>query len=31
MVRSAMNEGKSTPISIRVTAKDQKIAHGSPR
>ena len=22
-----MNEGKSTPISIRVTAKDQKIAH----
>ena len=27
MVRSAMNEGKSTPISIRVTAKDQKIAH----
>jgi multidrug efflux pump subunit AcrB len=27
MVRSAMNEGKSTPISIRVTAKDQKVAH----
>ena len=27
MVRSAMNEGKSTPISIRVTAKDQEIAH----
>jgi multidrug efflux pump subunit AcrB len=27
MVRSAMNEGKSTPISIRVTAKDQKTAH----
>ena len=27
MVRSAMNEGKSTPISIRVTGKNQKIAH----
>ena len=27
MVRSAMNEGKSTPISIRVTGKDQKVAH----
>jgi multidrug efflux pump subunit AcrB len=27
MVRSAMNEGKSTPISIRVTGKDQKTAH----
>ncbi len=27
MVRSAMNEGKSTPISVRVVAKDQKIAH----
>jgi multidrug efflux pump subunit AcrB len=26
MVRSAMNEGKSTPISIRITGKDQKIA-----
>ncbi len=25
MVRSAMNEGKSTPITIRVTGKDQKI------
>ncbi|HXZ25898.1 MAG TPA: efflux RND transporter permease subunit [Nitrospiria bacterium] len=27
MVRSAMNEGKSTPISIRVTGKNQKTAH----
>ena len=27
MVRSAMNEGKSTPISVRVTGKDQKTAH----
>ncbi len=27
MVRSAMNEGKSTPISIRVTGKHQAIAH----
>ncbi len=27
MVRAAMNEGKSTPISIRVTGKDQKTAH----
>jgi multidrug efflux pump subunit AcrB len=27
MVRSAMNEGKSTPISIRITAKDQQTAH----
>ena len=27
MVRSAMNEGKSTPISIRVTGKDQKVTH----
>jgi len=27
MVRSAMNEGKSTPISIRVTGKDQRTAH----
>ncbi len=26
MVRSAMNEGRSTPISIRVTGKDQHIA-----
>ena len=26
MVRSAMNEGKSTPISIRVTGKQQAIA-----
>jgi multidrug efflux pump subunit AcrB len=27
MVRAAMNQGKSTPISIRVTGKDQKTAH----
>ena len=27
MVRSAMNEGKSTPISIRVTGKNQETAH----
>jgi multidrug efflux pump subunit AcrB len=27
MVRSAMNEGKSTPISIRVTGKNQATAH----
>jgi multidrug efflux pump subunit AcrB len=27
MVRSAMNEGKSTPISIRVTSKNTKVAH----
>src|SRR5262245_7955308 len=27
MVRSAMNEGKSTPISVRVTGKEQKVAH----
>ncbi|WP_165224291.1 efflux RND transporter permease subunit [Aquisphaera insulae] len=27
MVRAAMNEGKSTPISVRITAKDQKTAH----
>jgi multidrug efflux pump subunit AcrB len=27
MVRSAMNEGKSTPISIRVTGKHQATAH----
>ncbi|HKI21476.1 MAG TPA: efflux RND transporter permease subunit, partial [Isosphaeraceae bacterium] len=26
MVRSAMNEGRSTPISIRVTGKDQETA-----
>ena len=26
MVRSAMNEGKSTPISIRVTGKNSKVA-----
>jgi multidrug efflux pump subunit AcrB len=28
MIRGAMNEGKSTPINIRVTGKDRKIAHG---
>ncbi len=27
MVRSAMNEGRSTPISIRVTGKRQSVAH----
>ena len=27
MVRSAMNEGESTPISIRVTGKNQEVAH----
>jgi multidrug efflux pump subunit AcrB len=27
MVRSAMNEGRSTPISIRVTGRDQEVAH----
>ena len=27
MIRSAMNEGKSTPINIRVTGKNQKVAH----
>ncbi len=27
MVRAAMNEGKSTPISIRVTGKNSKVAH----
>ena len=27
MVRAAMNEGKSTPISIRVTGKNQNVAH----
>ncbi len=27
MIRGAMNEGKSTPINIRVTGKDQKQAH----
>jgi multidrug efflux pump subunit AcrB len=27
MVRGAMNEGKSTPINIRVTSKDQERAH----
>src|SRR5262249_52382636 len=27
MIHAAMNEGKSTPISIRVTGKDQTTAH----
>jgi multidrug efflux pump subunit AcrB len=27
MIRSAMNEGRSSPINIRVTGKDQKTAH----
>jgi multidrug efflux pump subunit AcrB len=27
MVRSAMNEGRSTPISVRVTGKNEKVAH----
>jgi multidrug efflux pump subunit AcrB len=27
MIRGAMNEGKSTPINIRITAKDLKKAH----
>jgi multidrug efflux pump subunit AcrB len=27
MIRSAMNEGKSTPINIRITAKDLSVAH----
>ncbi|HEU5119218.1 MAG TPA: efflux RND transporter permease subunit, partial [Isosphaeraceae bacterium] len=27
MIRGAMNEGKSTPINIRVSAKDQEKAH----
>ena len=27
MVRSAMNEGRSTPISVQVTGKKQEIAH----
>ena len=27
MIRGAMNEGKSTPINIRVTGKDQRTAH----
>jgi multidrug efflux pump subunit AcrB len=26
LVRGAMNEGKSTPINVRVTGKDQKVA-----
>lgn len=27
MVRSALNEGKSSPINVRITGKDQKLAH----
>lgn len=27
MIHSAMNEGKSTPISVRVSAKQQELAH----
>jgi multidrug efflux pump subunit AcrB len=27
MIHAAMNEGKSTPISIRVTGKEQKVTH----
>jgi len=27
MIRGAMNEGKSTPINVRVTGKDQEKAH----
>ncbi len=27
MIRGAMNEGKSTPINIRISAKDQEKAH----
>jgi multidrug efflux pump subunit AcrB len=27
MIRSAMNEGKSTPINIRITGKDLNVAH----
>jgi multidrug efflux pump subunit AcrB len=27
MIHAAMNEGKSTPISIRVTGKDQQVTH----
>ncbi len=27
LVRSAMNEGKSTPINIRITGKNQEVAH----
>ncbi len=27
MIRGAMNEGKSTPINIRVTGKNQELAH----
>jgi multidrug efflux pump subunit AcrB len=27
MIRSAMNEGKSTPINIRIVSRDQHVAH----
>lgn len=27
MVRSALNEGKSSPLNIRITGKDQKLSH----
>jgi multidrug efflux pump subunit AcrB len=27
MIRSAMNEGKSTPINVRITAKELNVAH----
>jgi multidrug efflux pump subunit AcrB len=27
MIRSAMNEGKSTPLNVRITGKEQKKAH----
>jgi multidrug efflux pump subunit AcrB len=27
MIRGAMNEGKSTPLNVRITGKDQKRAH----
>jgi multidrug efflux pump subunit AcrB len=27
MIRSAMNEGRSSPINIRVTGKNQRVAH----
>jgi multidrug efflux pump subunit AcrB len=27
MIRSAMNEGKSTPLNVRITSKSQKKAH----
>jgi multidrug efflux pump subunit AcrB len=27
MIRGAMNEGKATPLNVRITGKDQKTAH----